>query len=421
METHDTPPAAAAAEPFGPDSKVADVIEAHPEALEVLLGMGFDGLKNPVARKTVARFCSIAQAAQLHAIPIERVMGALRQATGLEPRTAEASKPAHDDDAIPELEGDVRVLGLVPCPLRGTLTDRFDAFATHLGATKGVRVGWWLGGETGGSVDVHAWLDGVMRAGEHERVADVVFGVGSDLFFDEHQYGGLPAGAGFGKFPHPFEKRKDLGMFEDPRGLLALQYVVGFTFTVRQNRLPSGCMPRTWADLAMPELEGLIGIPSLDLPTVPDLMAAIEAHIGPDRFAQFAANIRVAMHPAQAAPRTQIDSVPPVMIIPREFARGAQTGGAFEVIPDDGIIGIGAYVAKRADAPPEAQKVVDFLFSHEFLEPIWTHGMLYPNSADVPVRLARRIIARPWSGLLDGDPEAESARLLSMIHFARNE
>jgi len=194
---------------------------------------------------------------------------------------------------------------------------------------------------------------------------------------------------------------------------------VGFTFTVRQNRLPSGCMPRTWADLAMPELEGLIGIPSLDLPTVPDLMAAIEAHIGPDRFAQFAANIRVAMHPAQAAPRTQIDSVPPVMIIPREFARGAQTGGAFEVIPDDGMMGIGGYVGVRAGAPAAAAEIARFLFSDVYLAPLWEHGMLFPNSPHIKARIPRRLVARPWPtpGPLGCDTghEAETRRRMALV------
>jgi len=407
------------------DATVAAIVDAYPTTLDVLQSLGYQKMLEPGRRETIARVCTLGQAAALRGIKIDRMLAALRESAGVEMEPLVAPEEIVEGLAIPELKGDVSMLGLVPCPVRGLLVERTDNYIQHAAVARGVRVAWWLAGATAGVEDIARWAASFSRpgarSGDARRVPDILLSEGSNFFLYKSLCGGLPKSAAFGPFQGAPKPRKDLAALEDPRGILALHFAVGFTISCRSNRIPTGHMPRCWEDLADPALEGLVGVPSLELPILPDLLAAIHGQIGEDNFVQFAHNVSTAMHPTKSAPRDSLDRVPPIMILPREVARGANTSGAFEVIPDDGIIGIGAYVAKRADAPPEAQKVVDFLFSHEFLEPIWTHGMLYPNSADVPVRLARRIIARPWSGLLDGDPEAESARLLSMIHFARNE
>ncbi|MBI4178767.1 DUF1858 domain-containing protein [bacterium] len=53
------------------DANVAAVLEAYPELLPVFVHHGFGALQNPVARKTVARFVTIGQAAKKHGLDPE--------------------------------------------------------------------------------------------------------------------------------------------------------------------------------------------------------------------------------------------------------------------------------------------------------------------------------------------------------------
>ncbi|MDH3814086.1 MAG: DUF1858 domain-containing protein, partial [Acidobacteriota bacterium] len=52
---------------IGPETRVAELLEAHPEAEEVLIGIApqFKALKNPVLRRTVARVATLEQAAKV--------------------------------------------------------------------------------------------------------------------------------------------------------------------------------------------------------------------------------------------------------------------------------------------------------------------------------------------------------------------
>ena len=55
---------------IGPETRVADVLEAHPEAEEILIAIApqFKAMKNPVLRRTVARVATLEQAAKVAGI-----------------------------------------------------------------------------------------------------------------------------------------------------------------------------------------------------------------------------------------------------------------------------------------------------------------------------------------------------------------
>ncbi len=78
-----------------PDTKVAALLERHPQLEEVLIAMAppFRKLKNPILRRSVARVASLKQAAAVAGLPVEEVVNALRKAVGqpaMEPDTASA-------------------------------------------------------------------------------------------------------------------------------------------------------------------------------------------------------------------------------------------------------------------------------------------------------------------------------------------
>lgn len=67
---------------LGPDTKIGDLLDAHPELLPTFLEAGFAPLADPVMRRTVARKVTIAHACSIHGLDLEEFLGRLR--AGLE-------------------------------------------------------------------------------------------------------------------------------------------------------------------------------------------------------------------------------------------------------------------------------------------------------------------------------------------------
>jgi hypothetical protein len=74
------------------DTKVAQLLDDHPELEDVLIAMAppFQKLRNPILRKSVARVASLRQAAAVAGLPVTEVVNALRAAVGEEAMEAES-------------------------------------------------------------------------------------------------------------------------------------------------------------------------------------------------------------------------------------------------------------------------------------------------------------------------------------------
>jgi len=71
---------------IGPETRVAQLLEAHPEAEEILIAIApqFKALKNPVLRRTVAKVATLEQAAKVAGIQVRELVLKLRQELGVE-------------------------------------------------------------------------------------------------------------------------------------------------------------------------------------------------------------------------------------------------------------------------------------------------------------------------------------------------
>jgi uncharacterized protein (DUF2249 family) len=88
-----------------PETKVAALLEEYPELEPVLIKMtpAFTKLRNPVLRKTVARVCTLRQAASIGGVPIGTMIETLRKAAGISaPEASEAAVEAGRETSQPE-------------------------------------------------------------------------------------------------------------------------------------------------------------------------------------------------------------------------------------------------------------------------------------------------------------------------------
>jgi TusA-related sulfurtransferase len=71
---------------IGPETRVAELLEAYPEAEDILIGMApqFKALRNPVLRRTVARVATLEQAAKAGGLQVRELVLKLRQELGVD-------------------------------------------------------------------------------------------------------------------------------------------------------------------------------------------------------------------------------------------------------------------------------------------------------------------------------------------------
>ncbi len=406
--------------PITADSRVSDVVSTYPEALKALIDMGFAPLKNPVARKTVARLFTLKQAAEFRGIDLQVLLRTLHEVTGLETSDEHTCAPPmghlEGEGPVPALEGDISVLGLVPCPIRNTITERFDGFVRGYTGSTGLSVAWWMAGEGPGASDVRSWFAQIVAESQPERLPDLMIAVGTELFYHQSYGRALLEQGVFDRFPGSIRARPELAPLDDPEGILGLQFAVYFTLVCRPENLVDGRLPETWSDLAEPEFEGQVTLPTLELPIVPDLLGALEAHLGPSRFQAFARNVGQAMHPAQASPRVKKSQVPGVIILPLHFAYGAAASGGVPVLPKDGIVAAPGYMVCKKDANEGVAEVASYLLSRDYLAPYWDQGHFVPNHRDIEVDVTpSNLLVRPWDEVLRGDPDAETSRRIALV------
>ncbi len=406
--------------PIAPDTKIADLLEAYPEVLNVLIRMGFEPLRNAVTRRIVAKLLTLEQAASFRGVDLEEMLAAVRRAAGIEVcEGGPAPDPGNaepEGNPVPDLRGDVRFLGLVPCPIRSVLLDKFQAFIQKLIAATGNTVAWWMAGEGPGIGDVRAWLSGLIEERSFDRIPDLLMGVGTEIFLHKKYGRSLYDEAVWGPIQPGGVSRSDLRSLQDPGGKLSLQFAVLFVFSCRPDQLPSGSPPRTWADLTKPELRGHVAFPSPDLPIMSDLLGALYHYLGAEQFSRLASNAAASLHPAQASPRAGARDVPGVVILPLHFSKMAVATGAVQIIPEDGPVAVPAYLAMKSDANKAAASIAAFLTSNDFLEPFWRLGYFVPNRADIPTDVQfKTLITKPWEAILLEDPDALSDRLVTMI------
>ena len=86
--------------PINPKTKVGELLDAYPEAEELLIGLApkFKALRNPVLRRTVAKVSSLEQAARVGGLSVKDLVGALRDGLGVtgEDITTGADRSAGD-------------------------------------------------------------------------------------------------------------------------------------------------------------------------------------------------------------------------------------------------------------------------------------------------------------------------------------
>ncbi len=402
---------------LSPDMKVAEVIDNWPQTITTFVRMGFEPITNKFLRNTIGRKVSLKQAAAFRNVDLNILLINLETAI-TNPTTHNESfidpkRLRFDENTLPDLEGDLTILGLVPCPIRHTLVEKTDEYLQTTFTSKDINVGWWFAAEGSGTGDVKSFIRSTAKTGNYNKFPDLFLAVGTELFLHDEYCRNMYKDNIF-KQARPNElARPEFEKLADPNNKLQLQFAVFFSFYCEQKILGDLPLPKTWFDLTNEKYRGKIVIPALNLPIIPDFLASLHYYFGDSLFIKFCQNVSLAMHPSQSSGRKEKKGSPAIFITPLHFSKIMKSGDGVHIQPNDGFVAVPSYIANKTADNPDAQKAIDYFMSAEYLSTYWENGSFIPNNTQIDVEVPLdKIIFRPWDSLLGNIPDEYTTQLL---------
>lgn len=356
---------------FDENEKIIDILNRYPETVEFFVNKGFDKLTNEKDRDVIGKL-SLNLILKTKGISIEGFSQMLDDFIELARNSADITL----NQKTKRTKG-VKVVGLLPCPVRVPLLEQFDAFVEK--------------NETDIEYDLKAashgleWLKGTVRNVEdYNELADIYLSAGFDLFFDEKlmgkfkKAGVFKSGVKYDKFNSDFEN--DYMSLKDPSGDYSILAVVPAVFLVNKNELNGREVPKTWADLLKPEFEKSVSLPVSDFDLFNAILLNIYKLYGDEGVKKLGKSLIQSLHPAQMVKSDRLTvNRPTVTIMPYFFTRMTKEGGTMiPVWPEDGAIISPVFMLTKAEKLKEMESLIDFLSSKAVGE-ILSHKGFFPS------------------------------------------
>lgn len=379
---------------FSPEETILTITDRYPELIPFLVSKGFTPLQDEKKRKMMGGMISLKNAVRMKGLNLDGLVKEM---------VAELDKSY---GAGSEANKEIRVEGLVPCPVRIPLQEELDSFISRMdnpvilnlkAASQGVD-----------------WLEERFAEGaEGEELADIFISAGFDLFFDwrlmdrYRRQGLFKDNTGIKSLNRVFaEQGIDL---LDPEGDYSILAVVPAVFLVNKDELDGRSIPQSWEDILSDDFIGDVSLPVSDFDLFNAILLNLYKKYGEEGIERLGRSMLKAQHPAQMIKEggRKKSGEAAVTVMPYFFTRMARRFPHFEFVwPADGAIISPIFMLAKKDSFPEIQPLVDFFASRETGE-IFAHQGLFPSvRPDIDNRLPEgvKFMWPGWEFLRKEDP-----------------
>lgn len=357
---------------FSIEESLADISEKYPELIALLVNKGFAQLKDEKKRKELGRGISLKQAVELKGLNLEKLVKLMIKEI--------ETKDDRTDITVIEKNGarDLRVEGLLPCPVRLPLLERLETATVNMSSPVSL--------ELKAASQGLGWLKDKLSAGiEAKDLADIFISAGFDLFFDRNlmegfrQQGVFKDSTGINELNSVF---KDTGVdLLDPVGDYAVLAVVPAVFLINRAELAGRRIPHSWEDILSGEFKESVSLPVSDFDLFNAILLNIYHQYGREGVKKLAVSLLKSQHPSQMIQQggRKQSGEAAVTIMPYFFTRMAGRFPHLEFIwPEDGAIISPIFMLIKEDSLPAVQPLVDFFASEEVAEILAGQG-LFPS------------------------------------------
>jgi ABC-type Fe3+ transport system substrate-binding protein len=371
---------------FSLSDKVFDITEKYPELIDLLANKGFENLRQEAMRKTIGRTITMKMA--LLSKKIDPVL--------FEQQMIETIEQAHPSlatglsDAKQENQGEIKIEGILPCPIRVPLLEKLEQWLSNQPSVFDYDL-------KSASMGVDWIKERVADSHEESVLADVFLSAGFDLFFDRKLMGKFKENnvfediSGIEKLNPVFDNESiDL---KDPKGQYSVVGVVPAIFMVNMTLLGDRPMPESWEDLFKPEFENTIALPMKDLDLFNAILLNIYKNYGEDGLKKLGRGLLTNMHPAQMVKshvRKQESGAPVITVMPYFFTQMIGENSPFKPVwPKEGAIISPIFLLTKKATKEKSKPFVDFIFSKEVGELMCASGKFPSTHPEVENHLSK--------------------------------
>lgn len=346
---------------FDSKSTIFDITEAHPETIPVFVRSGFPHVADPERRRAQGRLMSVEVAAKMKGLDAGQLLGDLHAATA-----------THGDVTLEEtggLEllpaGDVRISGLLPCPVRLPLLEFVREGVGRIGALRGRRIGWSL---AAASVGADALNRQIAAVESRDDLPEIFISAGFESFFDRRNMLRFKQQGVFTDIAPEGVNRAFEGLgLRDPEGHFTMLGVVPAIFLVNEAELGGEPAPRGWDELLEPKWAGRVALPVGDFDLFNGILLDVERRFGEDGVSSLGRNLMTSLHPSQTVGRFAGRAASPaVSIVPWFFSHMTLGNSTTRVLwPRDGAIVSPIFMLVREDRLDRSRELAEMFLSVE--------------------------------------------------------
>ncbi len=368
---------------FEENDKLYSIVDRYPETIPVFVNNGFPQMDDEAQREKFAKTISLKHALMLKQTDLQSFSALLNEAIK---RKAESGIDGINTEKV--TEPDIRLTGLLPCPVRIPLLEQFSRFAESFEKDAGLQIAHELKAASMGLDWVEKNISGLSS---HKNLPDIFISAGFDLFFDRNKIGRYKEQGVFRDLSG-YEKYNELfnGIdLKDPRGHYSIISAVPAVFLVNTNELGDTPEPKSWKDILSPEFENRVSIPIGDFDLFNAILINIHRNYGEEGVFRLGKSLLESMHPSQMVKsNTKKINRPAVTIMPFFFTKTVKEGGPMKAVwPEDGAILSPIFMLTKAASAEKIQPVVDFFASKEVGETLAHNGLFPSTREDVDNRI----------------------------------
>jgi len=359
---------------FEVKEKVFDITERYPETIDVFAANGFEHLKNEAMRKVMGKTISFELACKTKKVNVEIFEQKLVEIIEQTRNSSDSSL----SDVKKNLGGDIKIEGVLPCPVRIPLMENFNQWLEDNKDTYPMGINYELKSANMG-VD---WIRERISEATQESISDLFMSAGFDLFFDEKLMGRLKEQgvfediSGFEKLNSDFDNDKI--SLKDPKGQYTIMGVVPAVFLVNTEELNGREIPLSWEDLLKEEFEKSISLPLNDFDLFNALLLSIYKEFGDEGIRKLGRAHMRSMTPAEMVKsnvRNTSSGIPTVTVMPYLFAKMVREDSPLKPIwPKEGAVISPIFLLTKKSSKEKVKPLVDFFLSKEVGQLLSTNG-----------------------------------------------
>lgn len=359
---------------FNIKDKVYDITEKYPETIDIFVANGFEQLKNDAMRKIMGKTISLEMACISKRINVELFEQKLID-------TVEQNRISEDISLTmgkSEEEGDIKIEGVLPCPVRIPLLEGFNKWMNVNRDKFDYKIEYELKSANVG-VD---WIREKIEAGNEDDLSDLFMSAGFDLFFDKKLMGKFISKGIFEDMSGMDQLNKDFDNeyidLKDPKGQYSIMGVVPAVFLVNRDELKGREIPKTWEDLLKPEFENSISLPLNDFDLFNALLLNIYKDYGEEGIRKLGKSMFSNMSPAEMVKSHIKDTgsgKPTITVMPYLFTQMLRPDSPLKPVwPEDGSIISPVFMLSKKKNEERIKPFVDYFLSKEVGELLSTSG-----------------------------------------------